>query len=51
MKLLSVEGIILNVNGFIFVWSSSNVANGFRLGEGGDFHHPETSGLMRRTNI
>jgi hypothetical protein len=26
-------------------------ANGFGLGEGGDFHHPEASGFMRRTKL
>jgi hypothetical protein len=27
------------------------IANCFVLGEGGNFHHPEVSGLMRRTKI
>jgi hypothetical protein len=25
--------------------------NVFELGEGGDFHHPEASGLMQRTEL
>ncbi len=35
----------------MFKWGVISRSDGFRLGEGADFHHPEASGLMRITKL